>query len=69
MGDVIVLTVLGIIVALVIRSMWRSHKKGGGCSGCSGCSHKCEGTSACNCDCVGCAKHGCHSVEQCEKES
>ena len=35
MGDVIVLAVLGIIVALVIRSMWKNHKKGGGCSGCS----------------------------------
>ena len=35
MGDVIVLVALGIIVALVILSMWKEHKKGGGCSGCS----------------------------------
>ena len=46
MGDVIVLTALGIIVALVIRSMWKHHKKGGGCSGCScncaGCKLKCS---------------------------
>lgn len=39
MGDVIVLSILGIIVALVIRSMWKNHKKGG----CSGCSCNCEG--------------------------
>lgn len=41
MGDVIVLSILGIIVALVIHSMWKNHKKGGGCSGCS-------------CNCEGC---------------
>ena len=39
MGDFIVLAVLGIIVVLVICSMWKHHKKGGGCSGCS---YKCE---------------------------
>ena len=49
MGDVIVLFILGIIVALVIRSMWINHKKGGGCSGCS---HKCEGCSAKCSNCV-----------------
>ena len=48
MGDVIVLFALGIIVALVIHSMWKNHKKGGNCSGCS-----------CNCEnCkVGCGEH------------
>ncbi len=45
MGDVIVLGALGIVVALVIRSMWKNHKKGGGCSGCS---HNCENCGA-NC--------------------
>ena len=47
MGDVIVLFILGIIVALVIRSMWKQHKKGGGCSGCScnceNCKANCSG--------------------------
>ena len=40
MGDIIVLSVLGIIVGLVIYSMIRNHKKGKdcGCGGCSGCS-------------------------------
>lgn len=45
MGDIIVLAVIGIIVALVIRSMWKNQKAGGGCSGCS-------------CDCASC-KTGC----------
>ena len=65
MGDVLVLSILGIIVLLVIRSMWINHKKVGGCSGCS---HKCEGASACSCDCAGCVKHGCDSTEEHEKE-
>ena len=47
MGDVIVLFILGIIVALVIRSMWKQYKKGGGCSGCScnceNCKANCSG--------------------------
>lgn len=47
MGDFIVLAVLVVIVALVIRSMWNNHKKGGGCSGCSG---NCSGcNSGCHC--------------------
>ena len=39
MGDIIVLSVLGIIVGLVIYSMIRNRKKGKdcGCGGCSGC--------------------------------
>lgn len=42
MGDVIVLTVLGVIIGLVIRSMWKNHKNGGGCSGCSGSCATCN---------------------------
>ena len=37
MGDVIVIAVLALIVALIIRGMIRDKKKGK-CSGCSGCS-------------------------------
>jgi len=47
MGDIIVLTVLVVIVALVIRSMWKNHKKGGGCSGCSGNCSGCNRESSC----------------------
>ena len=43
MGDVIVIGVLSLIVALAIRSMWKSHKTGSGCSGCSG---NCSGCRA-----------------------
>lgn len=43
MGDLIVIAVLGVIVAAVIRSMWKNHKNGGGCNGCSGnCGGKCN---------------------------
>ena len=42
MGDVIVLAVLAIVIALVIRSLVISRKKGtsccGNCSNCAGCS-------------------------------
>ena len=45
MGDVIVIAVLGIVVAFIVRSMWKNHKNGGGCSGCSGnCGGKCNMT-------------------------
>ena len=37
MGDVIVIAVLVLIVALIIRGMVRDQKKGK-CCGCSGCS-------------------------------
>lgn len=47
MGDIIVLAALAVIVILVIRSMWKNHKKGGGCAGCS-------------CNCGNCSR-GCHS--------
>lgn len=49
MGDVIVLAVIGLVVALVIRSMWKNHKNGKsscGCSGnCGGCSAGCKNSS------------------------
>lgn len=44
LGNVIVLAVLAVVVTLVIRSLWKSHKNGGSCSGdcsnCSSCQHK-----------------------------
>ena len=57
MGDVLVLSVLGIIVLLVIRSVWMGHKRGGGCSGCAGCS----------CDCTSCKTHCSVRMEKGEK--
>ena len=44
MMTVIVSAVLLAMVALLIRSMWKEHKAGGGCNGCSGCS---GGTGCC----------------------
>ncbi len=43
MGDVIVIGALAMVVALVIRSMWKTKKNGGGCSGCSGNCGGCSG--------------------------
>jgi len=37
MGDIIVLSALGLVVALAIRSLWKDHKRGG----CAGCSRNC----------------------------
>ncbi|MGM9619090.1 MAG: FeoB-associated Cys-rich membrane protein [Oscillospiraceae bacterium] len=41
LGNLIVIAVLLLVVALAIRSLWKSHKSGGGCSGdcsrCQGC--------------------------------
>lgn len=46
MGDFIVLALLAAIIVLVVRSMWKNHKKGVCCSGCSGncgnCSAGCD---------------------------
>ena len=46
MGDFIVLAVLVLIIALIIFSIWRNHKKGKTCSGCScncgNCSSECS---------------------------
>ena len=33
MGDAIVLAVLMAVICLIVRSMVKNHKKGGGCSG------------------------------------
>lgn len=45
MGNLIVLAVLGVIVALAVRSLYRDHKKGG----CAGCSRNCGSCgSACS---------------------
>lgn len=40
LGDLVVLPVLGIVVALVVRSMHRDRKRGG-CTGCSGNCSQC----------------------------
>ncbi|MBE6956559.1 MAG: FeoB-associated Cys-rich membrane protein [Ruminococcaceae bacterium] len=44
MGDIIVIAVLALVVGLVIYSIWRSHKQGGGCCGdcskCKSCPHE-----------------------------
>ncbi|MBD5147640.1 MAG: FeoB-associated Cys-rich membrane protein [Oscillibacter sp.] len=43
-GNLIVLLALGLVVGLAVRSLWRSHKSGGHCSGdcgsCQGCHKK-----------------------------
>ena len=40
-GNMIVIAVLIVVAALAVRSLWRSHKSGGGCNGdcgnCRGC--------------------------------
>lgn len=41
MGDGIVIGVLTVVVALVIRSMWKDRKNGNACSGCSGKCSRC----------------------------
>ncbi|MGI6029022.1 MAG: FeoB-associated Cys-rich membrane protein [Candidatus Heteroscillospira sp.] len=43
-GDVIVLAVLAVVAAFAARSLWKSHKKGGGCS----CSGNCANCSSCH---------------------
>ena len=48
MGDVIVLTILGAVVLLAVRSMLK-NRKNGCCGSCSGCSGNCSG---CNRGCV-----------------
>ena len=49
-GDMIVIAVLVLVVALIVRGMIRDRKKGK-CSGCSGCSGCC---SSCKFSCGGC---------------
>lgn len=43
MGDIIVIAVLILCVALIVRNRIKTRKKGGcaGCSGCSGCCSTC----------------------------
>ena len=45
MGDIIVLAILAIVIGLVIRSMWKSHKNGNTCGysgGCQNCPKSCS---------------------------
>ena len=49
MGDVIVIAVLVLIVALIVRGMVQDKKKGK-CTGCSGCSS----CASCKYACSGC---------------
>jgi len=46
LGNVIVLAVLAIVVALAVRSLWKTHKSGGHCNGdcgsCGGCHGSCH---------------------------
>ncbi|MCI9171382.1 MAG: FeoB-associated Cys-rich membrane protein [Lawsonibacter sp.] len=41
LGEIVVLLVLAGVVALAVRSLWKSRKSGGGCNGdcgnCRGC--------------------------------
>lgn len=41
LGNIIVIAVLASVVVLAVRSLWKSHKSGGGCNGdcgnCRGC--------------------------------
>ena len=41
LGHIIVIAVLAAVVVLAVRSLWKSHKSGGSCSGdcthCKGC--------------------------------
>ena len=38
LGNIIVIAVLAVAVALAVRSLWKSHKSGGGCNGdCGNC--------------------------------
>ena len=41
LGNIIVIAVLAAVVALAVRSLWKSHKSGGDCNGdcgnCRGC--------------------------------
>ncbi len=50
MGDIIVIAVLFLIIALIVRGMIRD-KKAGKCCGCSGCSGNCAGCGG-NCGCA-----------------
>ena len=53
-GDIIVLSVLALVIAVVIYGMIRDKKKGKHCGGCSGCSScaSCAGCTACSGSCA-----------------
>ena len=53
-GDIVVIAVLILIIALIVRGMVRDRKQGKccGCSGCSGCPSK----GACSGNCSSCGK-------------
>ncbi len=44
-GNLIVIAMLAAVVALAVRSLWKSRKSGGGCNGdcgnCRGCNRGC----------------------------
>lgn len=46
LGNLLVIAVLAIVVALAVRSLWREHKSGSGCGGncasCKGCHGSCH---------------------------
>lgn len=46
LGYILVIAVLVVIVALAVRSIWKSHRNGGGCTGdcssCGGCRGSCR---------------------------
>lgn len=46
LGYVLVIAALAVIVALAVRSIWKSHRNGGGCTGdcssCGGCGGGCR---------------------------
>ena len=46
LGNLIVIVDLAVVVALAIRSLWKSHKSGGHCGGdcgsCGGCHGSCH---------------------------
>lgn len=43
-GEIVVLLILAAVAGLAVRSLWKTHRTGGHCSGdcsqCSGCHHK-----------------------------
>ena len=42
LGNIIVIAALIADVALAVRSLWKSHKSGGGCNGDCGNCHDCH---------------------------
>ncbi len=46
-GNIIAVAIIAVVVALAVRSLWRSHKKGGGCGGDCGSCGNCGGSCHC----------------------